>query len=83
MQSQNFCEGLQFVLVIQKRCDGHRLSRLQGRCSTSGRRNSGANLKTMAHTRQCRQGIHDNNLTNWVTFCFKVDFGTLRPGEQN
>ena len=30
-----------------------------------------------------RQGIHDNNLTNWVTFCFKVDFGTLRPGEQN
>ena len=32
---------------------------------------------------QYRQGIHDNNLTNWVTFCFKVDFGTLRPGEQN
>ena len=30
----------------------------------------------------CGQGIHDNNLTKWVPFCFKGDFGTLWPGEQ-
>ena len=62
---RTFVRDCSFVLVIQKRCDGHRLSRFQGRSSTSGHRRSGTNLK--------RAGGHGPHMTMCPTANNSVD----------